>query len=79
MLGSKHITAIQLARLVERVRRNLEEKRLTGTVFPDVAMKFDTVWFDGLLHMLTVFHFLSYLVKTISSCLRGRTFALSSK
>lgn len=48
-------------------------------VFPDVATKSDTVWFDGRLHKLTVLNFLSYLVKTISSGLRGRTFALSSK
>jgi hypothetical protein len=45
----KHSTALQLARLVERVSRNLEEKRLTGAVFLDVAKAFDTVLVDGLL------------------------------
>jgi hypothetical protein len=30
-------TTLQLARLVERVNRNLEERRLTGAVFLDVA------------------------------------------
>jgi hypothetical protein len=77
--GPKYSTALQLARLAERVPSNLEEKRLTATVFPDVAKAFDTVCFDGLLHKLTVLNFLSYLVKTISSCLHGRMFAVSSK
>ena len=39
----KHSTALQLARLVERVSRNFDEKRLTGAVFLDVAKAFDTV------------------------------------
>jgi hypothetical protein len=30
---------LQLARLVERVNRNLDERRLTGTVFLDVGLK----------------------------------------
>jgi hypothetical protein len=77
--GPIHSTALQLARLVERVPGNLEEKKLTGTFFPDVAKAFDIVWFDGLLHKLTVLNFLSYLVKTISSYLHGRMFAVSSK
>ena len=45
--GPKHSTALQLARLVERVSRNFGEKRLTGAVFLDVAKAFDTVWVDG--------------------------------
>jgi len=41
--GPKHVTALQLARIIERVPGNLEEKRLTGMVFPDVAKALDTV------------------------------------
>jgi len=59
--GSKHSTALQLASLVERVHGNLEEKRLTGTIFLDVAKVFDTVWVDGLLHKLTFLKLLPYL------------------
>jgi hypothetical protein len=33
----RHSTTLQLARLVERVNRNLDERRLTGAVFLDVA------------------------------------------
>lgn len=69
-------TALQLTHL-ERVSRILEEKRLTGTVFPDVVQAFDTVWVDGLLHKLTAFNFPLYLVKTICSNLHGRTFEVS--
>jgi len=77
--GPKHSTALQLVRLVERVPRNLEEKRLIGAVFPDVAKAFDTVLLYGLLHKLTVLNLLSYLVKTISCYLHGRMLAVSSK
>jgi hypothetical protein len=73
----KHSTSLQLARLVERVSRNLGEKRLTGAVFLDMAKAFDTVWVDGLAYMLMALNFLSYLVKTIQSYLRSRTFEAS--
>jgi hypothetical protein len=63
-----------LAHFVERIIRNFSEKRLTGAVFLDVAKAFDTVWIDGLLYKLTVLNLPSYLVHTISSYLRGRTF-----
>jgi hypothetical protein len=45
----KHSTSLQLSRRVERIARNLAERRLTGAVFFDVAKAFDTVWIDGLL------------------------------
>ena len=34
---------LQLARLVERVKRNVDENRLTGKVFLDVAKAFDSM------------------------------------
>jgi hypothetical protein len=72
-----HSTTLQLARLVERVNRNIDEKWLTGAVFLDVAKAFDTVWVKGLLYKLTVLNFPSYLVKTISSYADCRTFQTS--
>jgi hypothetical protein len=66
-------TTLQLARVVERVNRNLNY-RLTGAVFMDVAKAPDTVWVEGLLYKLTVLNFPSYLVKTVSSYLQCRTF-----
>ena len=69
--------SLQLARLVERITRNFGEKRITGAVFLDVAKAFDSVWIDGLLYKLTLLNFPSYLVHTISSYLRGRTFEAS--
>jgi hypothetical protein len=65
----KHSTALQLARLVERVSRNFGEKRLTGAVFLDVAKAFDTVWVAGFLYKLTNLPYPSYL--------NGRTFEAS--
>jgi len=73
----KHSTSLQLARLVERITRNFGEKRLTGAVFLDVAKAFDTVWIDGLLYKLTLLNFPSYIVHTISSSLKDRTFEAS--
>jgi hypothetical protein len=70
-------TALQLARLVERVSRNFDGKRLTGPVLLDVAKAFDTVWIDGLLYKLSILNFPSYLVKTIYSFLKGRSFEAS--
>ena len=70
-------TTLQLARLVERVMRNFDEKRLTGAVFLDVAKAFDSVWIEGLLYKLILLDFPSYLVKTISSYLTSRTFVAS--
>jgi hypothetical protein len=73
----RHSTSLQLARRVERITRNFGEKRLTGAVFLVVAKAFDTVWIDGFLYKLTLLNFPSYIVHTISSYLRGRTFEAS--
>jgi len=51
-----------LVYLVESVPRNFDEKRLIGSVFPDVAKAFDTAWLYGLLHMLTNPNLFSYLM-----------------
>jgi len=73
----RHSTSLQLARLVERITRNFGEKRLTGAVFLDVSKAFDTICIDGLLYRRTLLNFPSYLVHTISSYIRGRTFQAS--
>jgi len=70
----KHSTSLQLARLVGRITRNFGEKVFTGAVFLDVDKAFVTVWIDGLLYKLTRLNFPSYLVHTISSFLKDRTF-----
>jgi len=72
----KYSTSLQLARLVERVSRNFDERRLTGAVFLDVAKAFDTVWVEDS-STNSIVSFPSYLVKTISSYLKGRTFESS--
>jgi hypothetical protein len=57
--------------------RNFGEKRLKGAVFLDEAKAFETVWINGLLYEPTIFKFPSYLVHSISSYLRGRSFEAS--
>jgi hypothetical protein len=54
---TRRSTTLQLARLVEKVDRNFDKRRLTGAVFLDVAKTFDTVWVKGLLYKLTVLNF----------------------
>ena len=71
---SKHSTALQLTRLVERVSSNFDEKRRKGAFFLDVVKAFDTVWVDGLLYKLTTLNFPSYLVETVFSYFKARTF-----
>jgi retron-type reverse transcriptase len=66
-----------MARLFERITRNFGEKRLRGSVFLDVAKAFDTVWIDGLLYKLTLLNLPSYIIHTISSYLRNRSFEAS--
>jgi hypothetical protein len=69
----RHSSTLQLARLVERIYRNVDERRLTGAVF----LAFHTVWVKVLLYKLTVVNFPPYLVKTISSYLDCRTLQTS--
>jgi hypothetical protein len=73
----KHSNALQLTCLVERFSRDIDEKRLTGAVLLGVAKAFDTVWVDGLLYTLAILNFPSYLVKTISSYQKSRSFEAS--
>ena len=42
-----------------------------------MAKSFDTVWIDGLLYKLTLINVQSYIIHTISSYIRGRTFEAS--
>ena len=43
----------------------------------DVAKSFDTTWIEDLIYKITLLNFLSYIVHTISSYLRDRTFEAS--
>jgi hypothetical protein len=43
----KRLGRRKLARLVQRVNRNFDERRLTSAVFLDVAKAFDTVWVNS--------------------------------
>jgi hypothetical protein len=73
----RHNTSLHLARLFERIAGNFGDKRPTGAVFLDVAKAFDIFWIDSILNKLTLLNYPSYIVNTISSYLRGRTFEAS--
>jgi retron-type reverse transcriptase len=70
---------LQLACFVEGITRNVGEKRLTGAVFLDEAKAFDTVWINGLHYKLILLNISSYIVYSISSYFRDRTFEASFK
>jgi hypothetical protein len=76
-LRLRHSRSLHVARLVERITRNIGKNGLKGAVFLIVAKAFDTVLIDGLLYKLTLLTFPSYIVLTISSYLRGWTFEAS--
>ena len=67
---------LQLARLVERVKRNFDQKRLTDAVFLDVAKAFDSMWIEDLFK-LTVLDFPSYLINVTTFNLHYRIFVAS--
>jgi hypothetical protein len=54
-----------MARLVERINRNSDEKRLTSAVF------LDTKWVKGLLYNLTILNFPYFLEKNKFSYLHS--------
>jgi hypothetical protein len=76
-LRPRHSTSLQLVHIIERKPRNTGEKRLKGAIFLHMAKASDTIWIEGLLYKLTLLKFPSYIVHTISSYLRGRTFEAS--
>jgi len=63
-LGPRHDTSLQLARLVERIIRNFDKRRLAGAVFLNVAKAFDSVWI-GDLYKLPIPNLPSYQVHTM--------------
>jgi hypothetical protein len=71
---TKHSTALQIIRFVERVSRNLRAKRLKRRCFPRWGQDLRYCVGRRLLYKLTVLNFSSYLVKTMSSCLNCQTF-----
>jgi hypothetical protein len=64
-LQTRHSTTLQLARIVGRVKTNIDDRR--GLL--DVAKALDTVWVKGLLYKSTFSNFPFYLLKTVSSYL----------
>ena len=58
----RHSTSLQLARLVERIIRNVCEKVPRGAVFIDVVKAFNTIDINGLLYNVTLLSFKVLLI-----------------
>jgi hypothetical protein len=73
---TRHRTSLLFAGLFQRISGNFREDS-NRTVFLGMAKVFDTVWIDSLLYKLTLLNFPSYIVHTITSYNRGRSFEAS--
>ena len=62
---------LQLAWLVERVKINFDDKRLTGAFSHRVIKAIDSMWIERLLIKLTIIDVPSYMVKIITSHLHS--------
>jgi len=70
----RHSMSLHMGRLFQRITRKFGEKSLTCAVILDVTKTFIPSWIDGLHYKQTPLNFPSYIVHTIPSNLRGRTF-----
>lgn len=69
-----HSTTHQLARVVNKIKRNKEVKYSTAMTLLDVEKAFDNVWHQGLIHKLVRYNFPTYLVKILQDYLTNRNF-----
>src|SRR6266576_399594 len=70
---NKHATIEQVQRVTTVIERALEEKKFCSTVFLDVSQAFDRVWYEGLIHKLSLM-LPGNLCLLIQSYLADRTF-----
>ena len=49
---NKHSTLDQVHRIIDKIEKSLEEKKICATVFLDVEQAFDRVWHEGLFYKL---------------------------
>lgn len=69
---SGHSTIDQLARLINNLTKNFNDRKHTGALLLDVEKAFDTVWQYGLIYKLIKYNFPNYLVKVMFSYLLNR-------
>lgn len=67
-----HNTQMQLARLVNHITREFNNKKHTGAIFLDIEKAFDTSWHMGIIYKLISYKFPRYLIFLIVSCLKNR-------
>ncbi|CAH2106405.1 unnamed protein product [Euphydryas editha] len=74
---SDHSTTLQLARVINHLASEYNNKRCTVGVFLDMEKAFDRVWHEGLLAKLIRTTTPPALIKIIASFLKGRSFYVS--
>lgn len=67
-----HNTQMQLARLVNHVTREFNNRKHTGAIFLDIEKAFDTTWHAGIIYKLIKYGFPIYLIFLIASYLKNR-------
>ena len=68
----EHSTIDQLARFINDITKNFNEKKHTGAIFLDLEKAFDNVWHNGLIYKLIKLNFPIYLILLINSYIRRR-------
>lgn len=67
-----HSTTLQLFRLCESTKTNINDKKSTAMIFFDIEKAFDKVWHRALIYKLVINSFPYYIVKILISYLQNR-------
>ena len=68
----KHSTEMQLARLVNHITMQYNNKKHTGALLIDIEKAFDTVWHSGLIYKLIQYNIPTYLIIMLNSYIKER-------
>ena len=73
---NNHSTVDQLARMVNNITANFNDKKHTGAIFLDLAKAFDNVWHSGLIYKMIKLNFPVNLIFLVNSYLSKREFVV---
>lgn len=68
-----HSTIDQLARIVNIITENFNNKKHTGALLLDIEKAFDTMWHEGFIYKLIKYNFPVYLILLLYSYLKNRS------
>lgn len=69
---AKHNTVQQVVRIINDIRHNFNESKVTVMLLLDIEKAFDKVWIDGLIYKMLMFNYPITIVRLIHSYLNER-------